>query len=376
MDIPIPELSLPFVLFSIFAIAFVDQLIYYWFVFSKLAFHRPKKQGKKPSPVSVVICARNEYHLLKKNLSKILEQDYPDFEVVVVNDSSTDETIEFLKDCERKYSNISIVNITQNLNFFSGKKFPLSLGIKSAKNELLLLTDADCEPASNSWLKNMALAFTPKTEIVLGYSPIKPAKGFLNTLMRYNTMQTAIQYLSYALMGKTYMGVGRNLAYRKSMFYKSKGFISQYKLQSGDDDLFINRVATKKNTRIEVHPDSFMFSDGKPNFSLWFRMKKQTINIARYYKGGTKFLRGNYNLSQFVFYALFVVLLILGYNSLFVLTLFAFRLLTQLLIIKKCMFVLSERKLLLISPLLELLMMFLHISVRISNIFIKQNKWK
>ena len=376
MEIPIPELSLSFILFSIFALAFIDQLIYYWFVFSKLAFHRPKKQGKKPAAVSVVICARNEYHLLKKNLLKILEQDYPDFEVVVVNDASTDETIDFLKDLDREYSNISIVNITQNLNFFSGKKFPLALGIKSAKNELLLLTDADCEPASNLWLKNMASAFTTKTEIVLGYSPIKPAKGFLNTLMRYNTMQTAIQYLSFALMGKTYMGVGRNLAYRKSMFYRSKGFISQYKLQSGDDDLFINRVATKKNTRIEIHPDSFMYSDGKANFSLWFRMKKQTINTARYYKGRTKFLRGNYSLSQFVFYALFVTLLIFGYNSLLVLTLFAFRLLTQLLIIKKCMFVLSERKLLLISPLLELLLMFVHISVRISNIFIKQNKWK
>ena len=376
MEMPYPEISLNFILFAIFVLAFIDQLIYYWFIFGKLAFYHPVKRYKKLLPVSVVICARNKDYQLKNFLPKILEQDYPDFEVVVVNDASTDETLEVLQDFDRKYPNMSIVNIAQNLNFFSGKKFALALGIKSAKNELLLLTDADCDPNSDQWLKQMASAFTSKTEIVLGYSPIKQEPGFLNTLIRFDNFQTGIQYLSYSLLGKTYMGIGRNLAYRKSLFYKSKGFISHYKLQSGDDDLFINRVATKNNTCIEIHPDSFLNASFIPSFSLWFGKKKQQINIAKYFKTRTKFLRAKFRYSLLTFYGLMATLLALNYGALIVLALFILRLFTQLFIIKKCASVLSERKLLLISPLLELLLMFLQIFARISNVFIKQDRWK
>ncbi len=376
MEMPIPEVSLYFILFSIYVLAGIDQLIYFWFVFGKLAFYKSKKRSKKPVPVSVVICARNQDYNLERYLPKILEQDYPDFEVVVVNDASTDETLELLKDFERKYPHLSIVNISQNLNFFSGKKFPLALGIKSAKHEFLLLTDADCEPSSNQWIKQMASAFTSKTEIVLGYSPIKPAMGFLNTLMRFDNFQTGIHYLSHSLIGKTSIGIGRNLAYRKSLFYKSGGFISHYKLQTGDDDLFINRVATKDNTRIEILPESFMNADFIPSFSLWFRKKQQQVNTGGFYKRGTKFLRGKFRLSLLTFYGLLTALLLLNYSILFVLGLFVLRLFSQLIITKKCASVLSEHKLLLTSPLLELFMIFVLIGVKISNIFIKQNRWK
>lgn len=376
MEIPVPELSLYFILFSVYALAFIDQLIYYWLIFGRLAFYKSKKRNKKPLPVSVVICARNQDYNLKKYLPKILEQDYPDFEVVVVNDSSTDESLQILEDFGRKYPHLSIVNIEQNLNFFTGKKFPLALGIKSAKNELLLLTDPDCEPGSNNWIHQMASTFTNKTEIVLGYSPIKQAKGFLNTLMRFDNFQTGIRYLSFALAKKTYRGIGRNLAYRKSLFYKSGGFISDYKLQSGDDDLFINRVSTKKNTRVEIAADSLMHSEFIPSFSWWYRKKQLQLNTGKRYKTSTKFLRGKFRLSLLVFYGLLAALLIINYSILFVLGLFVLRLITQLIITKKCATILSEHKLLLLSPLLELFILFLLMSVKVSNIFIKQNRWK
>ena len=376
MEIPVPEFSLYFILFVVYVLAFFDQLFYYWFMFAKLAFHSPKKRTSKLLPVSVVICARNQDFNLKKNLPKILEQDYPDFEVVVVNDASTDESLQLLQDFERKYANLSIVNVPQNLNFFTGKIFPLALGIKSAKNEILLLTDPDCEPNSNQWIKQMASAFSKKTEIVLGYSPIKQAPGFLNTLMRFDNLQIGMHYLYYALRGNTIRGMGRNLAYRKSLFYKSKGFISDYKLQGGDDDLFINRVTTKSNTRIEIRQGSFMNASFIPSFTLWFRTKKQQLNTGKFYKPKTRFLRGKYRISLLTFFGLLATLLAVNYSSLFVLGLLILRLFSQLFVTKKCLTVLSEPKLLLISPLLELLMVFFLISARISNMFIKQNKWK
>ncbi len=376
MELPVPELSLLFILFSLYALVFIDQMIYYWFVFGRLAFYKSNKRAKKAVPVSIVFCAKDEYNNLRKNLPLILEQEYPDFEVVVVNDASTDETKDLLQGFEREYPNLSIVDIAKNLNFFSGKKFALSLGIKSAKHEWLLLTDADCKPISNQWLKNMALAFTTKTDIVLGYAPFKATKGVLNTLIRFDNLYYSIQYLSYALLGKPFTGVGRNLAYRKSLFYKSQGFISHYKLVSGDDGLFINSAATKKNTNIEIGHDSYTLSDSKSNLRSWILKKRRQSVAARYYKWNTKFLLRRDKLSQLLFYGLLTFLLLSNYNIIIVISLFGLRFLSQLFIIKKCMINLNERGLLLISPLLEILLILIRIILLFTNLFTKKNKWK
>ena len=364
------------IVFILFALSSIVQLIYYWGVFRKLAFYKAKKKTTKTQAVSVVICAKNEYYNLKENLPIILNQDYPDFEVVVVNDFSDDETTELLDDFKKKYPHLKVVNLTRNLNFFSGKKFPLSLGIKSAKNEILLLTDADCKPNSLKWIGQMASGFNLKTDIVLGYSPYKKEKGLLNSLIRFDTLHIAIQYLSYSLIGKTYMGVGRNLAYRRSVFYKNKGFSSHYKIQSGDDDLFINDVATKTNTSIEIRPESHTLSKASSTFSQWINQKRRHLSTSKYYKGKFKFLLGSYSLSQILFFASFFILIFYSFGFLIVITAFLLRLISQLFIIKKCMNRLNEKELLLLSPLFELMFIILNILFMISGMIFKQNKWK
>jgi cellulose synthase/poly-beta-1,6-N-acetylglucosamine synthase-like glycosyltransferase len=352
------------------------QLIYFWGIFARFAFYTKKPHNPGFPPVSVVICAKNEYHNLKKNLSSILNQNYPEFEVVVVNDASDDETIFLLQDLEREYKHLKIVNITQDLNFFKGKKFPLSLGIKSAKNEYLLLTDADCMASGPSWIKEMAGAFESNTEVVLGYGKYGMKNTLLNMIVRYETIMTAIQYFSYALSGIPYMGVGRNLAYRKSLFIKNKGFISHYTVSSGDDDLFINKVATKRNTRIEIHPDSFTLSPAKENFRNWWLQKRRHLSTGKYYKQKHKFMLGLYSFSLFLLYALFIILLLLKFNILFVLIPFIVRLLSKLIIFKKSMYKLNEKKLLLISPLIELFLLVFFPLMVFANLVIKESKWK
>ena len=364
------------IVFIIFIACTIKQLLFYWGIFSRLAFFREKKKIIKKQPVSVVLCAKNEYYNLKKNLQVILEQDYFDFEVVVVNDSSNDESIDLLNELSTKYQNLKIVDIKQNLNFFSGKKFPLSLGIKSAKNELILLTDADCKPSSKNWISKMVSNFGNKTEIVLGYGPYYKRKDFLNKLIRFDTLHIAIQYLSFSMCGLTYMGVGRNLAYRKSLFYKSKGFISHYKIKSGDDDLFINRVANKNNTQIEIDPETFTFSEAEKTFSGWIKQKKRHLSTGKYYKKKFLFFLENFSLSQSLFYPTFIILLCFNYNIYFILSLFIIRLLSQLFILKKCMNKLNEKKLLVLSPFLELILIILNPFLLLSNLFVKQNKWK
>ena len=194
------------ILFFIFSISAFIQLIYYWVLFSRLAFYRAKSRKRTKEPVSVVICAKDEYENLQTNLPLILEQDYKEFEVVVVNDASEDDTAELLTDLSLKYKNLKIVDIKADLNFFKGKKFPLSIGIKSAKNDIILLTDADCKPESKNWISHMQSAFTGDKKIVLSYGAYEKKKGILNKIIRFDTLHIAIQYLSYALAGIPYMG--------------------------------------------------------------------------------------------------------------------------------------------------------------------------
>ncbi len=377
MLFPQPALTFEFILFCAFVLVIIDQLYYYWFVFAKLAFYEMPKGKQNKGAVSVVICAKNEYSNLKKNLPQILDQDYPDFEVIVVNDASDDYTHELLEDMDREYPHLKIVNIRENLNFFSGKKFALSIGIKSAKNDLLLLTDADCYPNSKHWISKMAEPFTSKkVEIVLGYGPYEKKSGLLNTLIRFDTVHVAMQYFSFALKRKTYMGVGRNLAYRKSLFLKSKGFIAHYKLMSGDDDLFINSVSTKTNTRIQIHPDSYTYSEPETTYGKWVNQKRRHLSTAKYYKPKFKLLLGKYAFSQILMYGFFVILLISNYFVLLVLGLLLIRFISQFIIMKKCMNHLKEHNLLLFSPILELMLFLNHFLLSASNVISKQNKWK
>lgn len=203
---------------AIFVLSVIALLLYYSILFSKLAFYKKTVEHSNHNPsVSVVISAHNEDYNLIENLPAILNQDYPDFEVIVVNHASSDDTSKILRDFQREHSHLKVVNIEQDLNFFKGKKFPLSIGIKSAKHEILLLTDADCKPTSNNWIKSMSSNYTSKTEIILGYGPYNKSGGFLNLIIRYDTFMIAVQYLSFALAGIPYMGVGRNLSYRRSI---------------------------------------------------------------------------------------------------------------------------------------------------------------
>lgn len=367
---------LPFAVFVLFGLCWIIQMIYYWALFSRLAFYRVKPKETALPPVSVIICAKNEYQNLLKNLPSVLEQDYPDYEVLVVNDASDDDSIELLNSFSRKYKHLRIFDLERNLNFFSGKKFPLSLGIKSARHELLLLTDADCKPSSPHWIRNMAANYSDKTEIVLGYGTYRKTVGFLNQLIRYDAFLVAMQYLSFALAGKPYMGVGRNLSYKRDLFYKAKGFTSHYKLKSGDDDLFINRAANKANTRIEISPDAHTISTAKASMVQWIMQKRRHYTTAKYYRPGFKFWLSINYISKLLLYLSFTALLILNYNLLIALIAFSVFFTSHWVILALSTNKMRENDLAVLSPLLEILVLALSPVIYFSNLIIKQEKWK
>jgi glycosyltransferase involved in cell wall biosynthesis len=367
------------ILLASFALVALIQLIYYWAVYARLAFYKPKQKAQSENlpPVSVVIVARNEYYNLKDLLPVVLEQDYPEYEIVVVNHASDDDTDLLLTEFKNRYSHLRVVTIQQDLNFFKGKKFPLSIGIREAKNDVLLLTDADCKPASKNWVRQVALHYdSMKTQVVLGYGPYQKQKGFLNWVIRYDTFMVAMQYLSFALAKKPYMGVGRNLSYRKSLFLQHKGFVSHYGISSGDDDLFIAEVANKRNTEIELHPDTFVYSKPKTSFVEWWKQKKRHLSTSKEYKKGIKFLLGLFGLSQLLFYALFVALLVFKVDWRFVSGIFLLRFVTQIIVHKKVTTLLNESALYIFSLLWEVVHVLIMPLLTLAGLFAKQSKWK
>jgi poly-beta-1,6-N-acetyl-D-glucosamine synthase len=367
--------------FMLFAFFTLIQLFYHWYYYARAAFYKIKPyniEGKAPA-ISVIICAKNEFQNLEKFLPVVLEQDYPNFEVILVNDFSQDDSYFLLKAFEEKYSHFKVIHLRENVNFFEGKKLALAVGIKSAKNDIILLTDADCKPTGKNWMKSMSAQFSDQTEIVLGYGGYTVQPGFLNKLIRFDTLSIAMQYMGMALAGNPYMGVGRNLAYKKELFFKSGGFTSHYKVKSGDDDLFINQSSNGRNTAINLHPDGMTFSEPKKNFSSWFSQKKRHLSTGKYYKTSDKLRLGIQVISNSMFYILFIASLVLIQSPLFlilVLGTFVIRTISLVLLHYNAGKRFMERKLFLYSPIFDLIFQFLNPVFALSNLFYRKNKWK
>lgn len=331
------------VVFYCFCTVIAIQVIYYLFFFRRLAFYKATPVADSMEhPVSVVICARDEADNLMKNLPGILLQNYKTSnELVLVNDNSTDESRYLIDEFKKTFKNLNHVELTQEAKMIIGKKFPLSMGIRSARYEIVLLTDADCVPASEFWIQKMQDAYQNGTEIVLGYGAYHKKPGMLNKLIRFETFHTALQYLSYALAGKPYMGIGRNLSYKKDVFLRNKGFSSINQIPSGDDDLFINQVATATNTAIVIDPEAHTLSEPKRSWNEWMAQKYRHYTTAKYYKASHKFLLGLYSFTLFMIYPL-LALSIIFFNWWMALAVFGFRFLIQAIVLFKSMKKLNE----------------------------------
>jgi cellulose synthase/poly-beta-1,6-N-acetylglucosamine synthase-like glycosyltransferase len=337
-----------------FLLAFFIQLYYYLGIYTRMIRYRLKSERtRKRQAVSVIICARNEAEQLRKFLPAILRQDYPSYEVVVVNDGSEDESEEILAAFAAEHPHLRFTNLPDRGPRPGGKKLALTLGLKSAANDLVLLTDADCYPASDNWLKYMVSHLKDEKEIVLGYGAYERRKGLLNALIRYDTVFTAMQYFSFALKGKAYMGVGRNLAYRKALFFKGEGFSSHYHVATGDDDLFINQHATGRNTAIEIEKESHTISMPKTSFAAWVRQKRRHLGAGKHYRKGSLWRLGLETASRILLYALFIVLCFSPLWRWPVMALFLLHLLIKTFIFKLGMIRLNEKYLLLPSLLFD-----------------------
>jgi biofilm PGA synthesis N-glycosyltransferase PgaC len=328
------------------------------------------------APISVVVCARNEAENLREFLPFVLEQNYPQFEVIVVNDRSWDQTQHILEEYALNYPQLKIVNVADGGKFIAGKKFAVTMGIKAAAHEWLVFTDADCKPNSTEWLAGMQQPADPNVEILLGYSPYLKRRSLLNALIRFETFFTALNYLSFAVRGMPYMGVGRNMAYRKSLFFKNKGFAAHMHVPSGDDDLFVNANATSINTAIQLNPETFIWSAPNKTWSGYLKQKKRHFGAGKLYKAKHKFILSAQIIIQFLYYVLTIAALCFKETQLIAIGIFVFSLIVRCLIYPKLLKRLNYPELRWWFPLLDILLFIFLVFNGILSIFVKKVQWK
>lgn len=324
-------------LLVIIGVAFIHQ-IYFYLRYLRLGgkvTSQTDSDVQLPA-VSVIVCAHNEYENLQDYLSILLEQDYPCYEVIVVDDSSEDGSDLLLERWSRQYGNLYHTFVPRGARVLSNKKLALTIGIKAAHYDYLLLTDADCRPESKHWIREMMKGFAnQQTEVVLGFSPYFEKKGLLNHIIGYDTLFNGLQYMGMARAGKPYMGVGRNLAYKRETFFSVGGFKGLLGNRAGDDDLFVNRIANAANTVVVNNPNSIVWSVPKTTWREWFHQKRRHLSVSPQYRTKSKIQLTLEPLSRGIFYASLLISAIVGNIELIsiALALFLLRLLVQLIII-------------------------------------------
>ena len=366
------------ILFITFIVIIGLQLSYYILLFGDFAHLKsPTRKNHFKDAVSVIICCKNEAENLKKNLPYFLNQKYTQFELVLINDRSTDHTLEVMESFKESHGTlIRIVDVADNEQFWGSKKYALTLGIKAASYDHLLFTDADCRPNSDEWIATMSSGFSNEIHLVLGYGAYEPVKkSFLNKLIRYETLLTAVNYFSYLGIGLPYMGVGRNMAYTKQLFFGANGFANHMHIRSGDDDLFVNETSTSKNTVSCVHREALTTSVPKKKWQDWIRQKRRHVSTASFYKPLHKVFLALFYISQLLFWMLAIVLSIYLYRPEIVLSLIFIRLFVGYLIMGSAASKLHENDLKPWYPLLEIFLIFVQMFIFIKNLTSKPSHW-
>ena len=351
---------------AVSGVLFTAQAIYHLGLYSKLYTHSKETAyttDVKPDtpPLSVIIVAKDAANELQEHLPSILEQNYPEFEVIVIYDRSADDCDDVLKLLEDKYHNLYHTFIPDSARYITHKKLGITMGIKASRYDWLVFTESNCYPQSNQWLRQMARNFTPATEIVLGYSNYEKVPGWLNKKITFDTLLNSMRYLGMALSGHPYMGTGRNLAYRKALYYKQKGFASHLNLQRGEDDLFINETAHAHNTRVESSPESLMRIAMPKYKRIWCEEKISYAATSRLFKGAARYIMGFETCSRLLFYAAIIATMtvsILSHQWIILgiaVLLWATRFMMQLIVFRKTAKVLGERKFCALLPVFDFL---------------------
>lgn len=363
------------VLFIVFATVVGIQIVFTIIFLAAFSRKSAKQHSQKP-PVSIVVCAHDEFQNLNELIPILLSQNYPTFEVIVVNDRSNDDTFDWLLAEAKKDHRLRMVHVNRLPEHVTGKKYALTLGIRAATFDWILLTDADCRPASGNWIQEISSHYDTSTQFVLGFSPYFKTPGFLNLFIRFEAILTAIQYISLALLKAPYMGVGRNLSYRKSFFMENKGFNNLLHVEGGDDDLYVNRHALGSNTEVCMSPDAVVRSVPKLSWKEFFRQKVRHLSVGKRYTLKFRVILGLFVMTWLLTWFTAIPLFFRQDLVLWTAGLFVFRWIMLVFVFQDAVKRLGDKFEVWTIPVLDFVFSIYYISTGVSALLTKKVRWK
>ena len=364
-----------YVLLLVFLTAIGIQIVYFSVFIAAFSKKQDKRQPQ-PLPVSIIVCAHDEAENLKELIPALLSQDHPAFEVIVVDDRSNDSTFDFLIAETAKDHRLRMVHVNRTPPHANSKKYALTLGIKAARYEWILLTDADCRPEGNGWISSMSSQFSDNINFVLGYSPYLKKPGILNAFVRFEALLTGIQYISFALLGNPYMGVGRNMAYRRSRFLEVKGFNNILSVTGGDDDLFVNQHARGKNTTVCIGAETQILSVAKTSWQSFLFQKVRHLSVGKRYRFGHRFLLGLFMFTWMITWFAGVPLAFFFDNHYLIVGLLVLRLFFVIISIQQATKKLGQKFEIWMVPLLDFIYVFYYLVTGLWALVTKKVEWK
>ncbi|CAM1358629.1 Glycosyl transferase family 2 [Tenacibaculum sediminilitoris] len=364
------------ILFYTFVVVTAIQVLYYLF-FLTFAYgqNKIKINTDVNIPVSVIVYVKNNADVLIDSIQNLTKQKYSSFEIVLVNNASSDNSLDIIETLQKKHSNIKVVNVENTEAFWGNKKYALTLGVKAATHEHLLFTEINSKALSKNWIHEIASNFSQENTIVIGYQKLKRKKNsFSNLLIRFNHLLRTIQSLSFVKFRNPYNATNHNFAYTKSVFFKVNGYINHLNTFIGEADLFLKDAATTNNTTYSIKLDSFVVSNKHLSFKEWFYSQKQTSILFSLYKLKPRFFLRLFTLTKLLFYLLAIYTTILNWKlSLpFIISYF----LIQYVVLGKSASKLHEKNIILLLPFLDICLVLLQISIFISNQISKPTHWK
>ena len=363
-------------LFYIFLVATVVQLLYHVLIFIRIWFYKESEHFNY-EPVSVIVSSKNQLDDLRSNLIYFLDQEYPKFEVIVINDASSDGTDDYLEELQKKYDYLKVVTntIQENDRFNKGKKFGITLAIKSATHDNLLFSDADSYPSSTQWIKKMQASVSSKNQIVLAYSRLEKRKGLFNRLLRYESLYEGLLSFSCSLCGFPLLAQRRNIAYNRGLFFSINGFFSHLNLSRGEAKLFVDEASNSRNTAVCLSADAMTLSNKQKSYLEWFYHKRSYFHLVKRLRFSSLLILGMNFFSQLIFWLLIPILLIYQINTKWVLLAFSLRFCMQYIVYwKMCKFT-NEYGLLWFLPLYEISLMLIHFMLYLSTFIKKVHDW-
>jgi len=352
-------------LYSFIAITAINCL--YYIIFSKFSFskHSTAKEANQ-TPVSVIVYSKNEAALLPEFLSQFKDQTHTNYEIVLVNNASSDDTRYIFEAFQKDNQNVQIVNVENNEAFWGSRKYALTLGIKKATYENLLFTTTSAIFSSKDWIAKSSSFLNTDKQIFVGYSFFEKKGGFVNTFIRFSEIVSHLFNYGVGVITKPYHASQANFGYIKSLFFENRGFSDHMSIKEGSEDLFLKFNATSKNVVISTSKDNAVQKKSPASFSEWLQYKANQKYISRYYSFSNKLNLKLFGISQFLFFVLAIVSVIL-IPSILVFCVIVLRYFIAGLVLLKTSFKLRDLKPMYFFPFLEILHSFVQIPIFIYN---------